>query len=800
MTPAPVARFMASLFSEPEGRPCRLLDAGAGVGSLTAAFVERLCQGTNPPRCMESTVYEIDTSLHPHLEATLATCEQDCRWAGVDFASHLRTRDFIGDGARQVRRDLYGASEDVLDYTHAILNPPYRKIRQDSAHRRQLSDAGIETGNLYTGFLALAAQLLAPDGELVAIVPRSWCNGPYYRPFRQLFLSHMMLRRVHVFASRRQTFRDDDVLQENIILHAVRSRQPARVRLTASRDSSLDDITERICRPDQIVHPQDPNLFVHLAPDLQAQHVLDRIAALPATLTSLGLEVSTGPVVHFRLRGHLRPRMEEGAVPLVWSSHIQNQAVAWNQDSTRKPAALVRNAETAKWLFPKGTYTLVRRFTAKEERRRIVAAVLDPAGLPGTELGFENHLNVFHAGRRGIDRNLAQGLAAFLNSSLVETWFRQFSGHTQVNATDLRALRYPDTATLLTLAAASTTEQVDQLLENSLRDMTDINSPDPVQTQNRLADAKLLLGELGFPKGQRNDRSALTLLALLDLRPEQDWTEASNPMMGVTPIMDFCRDHYGSSYAPNTRETFRRQTLHQFVQAALVVENPDDPNRPVNSPKWCYRIQSEALALCRTRGTSAWDPALARYLAQKPTLQDRYARQRQLPRVPVTLPGKSTIDLSVGEHSELIRDIVEQFGSRFVPGGDVLYLGETGTKWGHFDEHALAALGLQFDPHGRMPDVVFHDKTRNWILLIEAVTSHGPMDAKRRMELAELFGSSTAGLVYVTAFPTRQELGRFLASISWETEVWIAEDPNHLIHFDGERFLGPYAEPQDRCR
>ncbi len=248
------------------------------------------------------------------MEATLVTCRQDCQGASLDFTARVRTRDFIQDGARQVQRGLFASFPRSVGYTHAILNPPYRKIRQDSAHRRQLRAVGIETSNLYTGFLALATLLLAPEGELIAIVPRSWCNGPYYRPFRQLFLDHMSLRQVHVFASRREAFRDDAVLQENIILYAIKTRRIAPVRLTASSDATLSDLMERTCQPDQIVQPNDPNLFIYLAPDLQAQHVLDRIGALPHTLSSLGLEVSTGPVVHFRVRKQLRLRLHADRV------------------------------------------------------------------------------------------------------------------------------------------------------------------------------------------------------------------------------------------------------------------------------------------------------------------------------------------------------------------------------------------------------------------------------------------------------------------------------------------------------
>ncbi len=310
---------------------------------------------------------------------------------------------------------------------------------------------------------------------------------------------------------------------------------------------------------------------------------------------------------------------------------------------------------------------------------------------------------------------------------------------------------------------------------------------------SRLDDALRVLADLGLPKAQRNERSALTLLALLDLTPKRAWRDAIDPLIGITPIMDWARLHYGKDYAPNTRETFRRQTMHQFVQAGLALYNPDEPSRPVNSPRAVYQVAPEALALLRTFGTPAWKAALPRYLAQARTLAERYARRREMHLVPVRLPGGAEIQLSPGEHSELIRAVVEEFGPRFTPGGALIYAGDTGDKTGYFDAGELSKLGVVVDEHGKMPDVVIHYTERNWLVLIEAVTSHGPVDAKRHAELLTLFANSTAGLVYVTAFPTRQTMGRYLSEIAWETEVWVADAPSHLIHFNGDRFLGPHA-------
>ncbi|WP_008313618.1 BsuBI/PstI family type II restriction endonuclease [Leptolyngbya sp. PCC 6406] len=300
---------------------------------------------------------------------------------------------------------------------------------------------------------------------------------------------------------------------------------------------------------------------------------------------------------------------------------------------------------------------------------------------------------------------------------------------------------------------------------------------------------------LGLPRAQQNERSALCLLALLNLTPDKIWADADNPLMGITPIMDWIREHYDKAYAPNTRETIRRQTMHQFCDAGIALYNPDHPGRPVNSPKTVYQIEAAALTLIRTFGTLAWHDTLIAYLAERETLVARYAKVRKHKRIPVKVaPGKE-ITLSPGEHSELIRAVIEEFAPRFAPGSLLIYAGDTGNKWGYFDAALLARLGGNLESHGKMPDVVLYYADRTWLILVESVTSHGPVDAKRHTELAEPFEGATVGLVYVTAFPNRAIMGRYLGDIAWETEVWVADSPSHLIHFDGERFLGPYKVP-----
>lgn len=309
----------------------------------------------------------------------------------------------------------------------------------------------------------------------------------------------------------------------------------------------------------------------------------------------------------------------------------------------------------------------------------------------------------------------------------------------------------------------------------------------------RVAEALRILSDVGMPSAQQNERSALCLLAITNLVPTKTWADAEAPLIGITPIMEFAARHYMKKpYAPNTRETIRRQSMHQFCDGGIALYNPDNPRRPVNSPRAAYQISPEARALVRSFGTKGWAKALTVFKKQRASLAERYAAARDLEHVPLKLANGVKVKLSPGAHSTLISQVVKVFGAHYAPGGVLLYAGDAGNKWGHFDKDGLTKLGVVVDTHGKMPDVVIHFTAKNWLLLCEAVTSHGPVDGKRQGELKKLFANSKAGLVFVTAFPTRAVMAKYLPKIAWETEVWCAEAPTHLIHFNGERFLGPY--------
>ena len=807
MTPAYMGRFMASLFTDLSGYVA-VLDPGAGVGSLTAALAERMCMAVvDKPRSARFLCYEIESRLIEYLCRTLEQSTAKCEAAGIKVDAEVREKDFILNNSAGIQADFFEQGETHLDsFTHVIMNPPYRKISSLSEHRVALSKAGVETSNLYTGFLFLAAQQLREGGEMVAIVPRSFCNGPYFKHFRKAFFAIMGLRRIHIFEKRNSTFKGDDILQENVILHAIKGFKPTKVIISASTGDTFEldsdsgeyiaaEMTERVVAHASVIQPGDPECFVHIAINHFEQVIANRMTDFTATVADIGVEVSTGPVVDFRLKDELRAWPEAGAAPLFHPVHFRQGRLEWPK-ATKKPNAIRVTDQTRKWLWPnEGYFVVTKRFTSKEERRRIIASVCPPS-TPGELIGFENHLNVYHAHRKGLSPLLAAGLAAYLNSSMVDCYFRQFSGHTQVNSADLRSLRYPGRDILEQIGgrvgdAELSQEQIDHIVGEEL---THVEDDSLTFAQQKINDALEILRALEMPRGQLNERSALTLLALLDLRPAGNWDALRRPLVGITPIMEFVRQHYGREYAPNTRETFRRQTMHQFVEAGVALYNPDDPNRPVNSPLACYQISKDALQVIRAYGTHGWQRALADYLEEIGSLAAKWEMQRNMQMIPVKLDEDTEIMLTPGTHSELIEQIIGQFAPRFAPGATVLYVGDTGDKAGYFQEQQLAALGVTVDLHGKMPDVVLYLATNNWLILVESVTSHGPVDPKRHNELSDLFGGAKASLVYVTAFPDRTVMARYLRNISWETEVWCGDAPTHLIHFDGEKFLGPYQE------
>ena len=781
MTPASTAEFMANLLPRPKAA-ASVLDPGAGLGALTCAVLDHWQAKKKGHMPISVTAYELDTRLVPHLRETLSS------HSAADISIHVHNEDYLAAAATSVLRG-------ETPFTHAILNPPYKKIGADSDARASAQRVGLTIVNLYAAFVGMALAQLAKGGSLVAIIPRSFCNGTYYKPFRQWILDHAAIQHVHVFESRTLAFKDDAVLQENLILLLKKGARQGNVVISSSEDDTFSDLQQRTVPFDHVVKPNDPDVFFHVAMK-STQGTLETAPSIQSTLDDLGVSVSTGPVVSFRTREDLQALPRSDTAPMIYPAHFAGWQIRWPLDGGKRPNAIRVNANTRRWLYPSGTYVAVRRMSSKEEKKRINAAlVATNEWSPSAFVGLDNGLNVFHSNKRPLEQNLAWGLLVYLSSSVLDQHFRRFNGHTQVNGTDLRNIHYPAKAELIRLGrwarrqnTGLTQEAIDRQMEHLLE-----GSENTMAHEQRIAEALNILTLLDFPRAQLNDRSALCLLALLDLKPQQPWRAAQEPLMGITPIMDWVREHYDRPYAPNTRETFRRQSMHQFVDAGLALYNPDKPDRPVNSPGAVYQIAPEALAVLRQHGTATWDKALADYQQQREGLATRYAKARDMNKIPVQIPGGAVMELSAGKHSQLIADIIQEFAPRFAPGAALIYAGDTGNKMGYFDEERLRKLGVAIDQHGKMPDVVLYDQKRKWLLLIEAVTSHGPVDGKRHDELARLFAGCKPGLVYVTAFPDRKTMGKYVADIAWETEAWVATDPTHLTHFNGDRYLGPHT-------
>jgi hypothetical protein len=312
--------------------------------------------------------------------------------------------------------------------------------------------------------------------------------------------------------------------------------------------------------------------------------------------------------------------------------------------------------------------------------------------------------------------------------------------------------------------------------------------------------AKELLQHLGLPSAQQNERSYLTLLALSGVSPNESFTNATGKLLTTRNIMNFIRDEYDVDYAANSREMIRRQTLHQFEQASLIERNRDDPARPTNSPNNNYSLNKPVLQIIQAADSLEWKTLADKFLESAPKLAEQYERKIKKNKIPVTLPDGKELDLSPGAHNQLHANIIHEFCPIFVgEGGKVLYIGDTassrkkeGGKLMHLDDSYLTSLGVPPMSHDKLPDVVVYDEKRQWLFLIEAVTSHGPVSPKRWHELEDALKDCKVGRVYVTAFPDRGMFKKNAADIAWETEVWIADNPGHMIHFNGDRFMGPY--------
>ena len=783
---APIARLMASMMDYAH-KEINILDPGAGVGSLFVACIEEIIYQGFRPKKISVTAYEIDKSLFVYLRDSLRRCSILCKENGISFSSKLINKDFITDSILNLKNNNEG------EFSHIIINPPYKKINTYSKTYKILSEFNLQSTNLYTTFVTLSEEILKDSGEMVFISPRSFCNGPYFQSFRKKFLESMSLKRIHIFDSRSSSFKDDNVLQENIIVHAIKNKTINNVLVSSTSSNDKNTIIKHAKK--SVVYPDDPQRFIHIVSDKIGIQISKKMRQLKSTLKDLNIDVSTGRVIDFRIKGSLRHKQSYSTVPLVRPFNLLKGSIVFPIQN-KKENHIENTKKSQNLLIKNGNYVLVKRFTTKEEKKRIVSSVWHGNEFDFPLVGFENKINYFHSNGNSLGANIANGLSLFLNSSLVDIYFRQFNGHTQVNATDLRYIRYPTFEQLKTLNSMTTNKyleqkKIDDVIEKVLFGMSGKpDKIDPIPAKQKIDEAIDILKQLGFPKQQQNNRSALTLLALLDLKPHDTWKKSKASLIGITPMMEFFKKHYDKKYAPNSRETVRRHTVHQFLQASLIVKNPCKPDRPTNSGKTVYRINEESLKLIQSYGSPKWKTNLTDYEKITTSLKKQYAKERKMQLIPLQLPDGKLLELSTGGHNILVKKICNKFGPSFTPGGIPLYIGDTRKKFSHYYKKQLEDLNITINPHGKIPDVIIYYPKKKLLVLIEAVATHGPIDSKRRKELDTLFSKSKVELVYVTAFSDFRTFKKYFEQIAWESEVWIAEAPSHMIHFNGSKFMG----------
>ncbi len=435
-TPYAIAEFMASLFPV-SSSDLNILDPGAGIGILSCALLNRIQKEKWNNPSIKLSAYDIDTEVLGNLTQILI--EQKKNFTNFDFK--IFNADFLEKTSFEYS---FGKSEE---FSHIIMNPPYKKILSKSSAREFCRCFGLETVNLYSAFMGAAIAQLKDKGYLVAIIPRSFCNGLYYKPFREFILKNSSIKQIHLFESRKAAFKDESVLQENIIILLQKGTLQHDVKISYSNGADFENLTEKYYDFKEIVNPFDKEKYINipLPSSLPSDVFFD---CQFVSLKETGISVSTGAIVDFRTKNFIRKNPDENSVPLLYPVHFKNYRTDWPKES-KKPNAILPTEETESMFVPAGNYVVVKRFSTKEEKKRIVASLITADDIDASNFAFENHLNVFHSDKKGLQKEIAFGLVVWLNSTFLDNQFRKFSGHTQVNATDLRNLPFPSREKLI---------------------------------------------------------------------------------------------------------------------------------------------------------------------------------------------------------------------------------------------------------------------------------------------------------------------------------------------------------------
>lgn len=448
-TPEAVAELIAKNFSETKLSKLKVLDPGAGSGILSCALCERIADWQHKPKNIELVAFEIDETLIPLLKKSLTNLKQWLADRDISFSFSINNNDFVLENAdvlnKTFQRSLFG-EKDFEEFDLIVANPPYFKIPKSDPRAKATNSVIHGQPNIYALFMAISAALLKAEGQLGFITPRSYAAGLYFRKFRQNFFDQIIPTSIHIFDSRDKAFNKDGVLQENVILHGKKDSKISKNRHLVKVSScyglaDIENITAIAIPLLEVINPEE-DYILHIPTEITEREIVKIVKSWKYNLHSLGLNVSTGPIVPFRSREILAENPTSQSVPLLWLQNIKTMNISWPTES-RKPQYVKVTDKAKKLLVPNGNYVLVRRFSAKEEKKRIVAAPLTSKDLKAQFLGIENHLNYIYRKVGELSETQALGLAAILNSSLLDSYFRIFNGNTQVSATELRNLPLP---------------------------------------------------------------------------------------------------------------------------------------------------------------------------------------------------------------------------------------------------------------------------------------------------------------------------------------------------------------------
>lgn len=445
-TPSPVSKFMSDLFLINKNS-IRMLDPGAGTGILTAAFCELLLD-TDKKIDLTIDVYENDPNLIPLLKNVLNSCKNEMEEKGHDCEYTIYVRDFILQNGGHFRNyTLHQIGKKRILYDYIISNPPYYKLNKDSIESAVMKDLVSGQPNIYAFFMALSTSILKPEGEMVFITPRSYCSGLYYSKFRKWFLDNIKIQNIHIFESRKDVFDQDGVLQENIIIKCKKNKnKDDEIVISSSNNKNLKEMKEIKVKKDKVIYHKNGDIFIRIPTSSLDSKIIEVVDDWPNTLSDLKLKISTGPVIPFRTRKHLQPNFDNNkeSAPLLWMHNMKDMHIKWPLSKNNKEEAILLNKNTERLLLPTKNYVLVKRFSSKEQNRRLYASVLLESDLKYSKIGIENHINYIYKENGDLTREETFGIASILNSAFIDNYFRSLNGNTQVNATDVRCLPFPD--------------------------------------------------------------------------------------------------------------------------------------------------------------------------------------------------------------------------------------------------------------------------------------------------------------------------------------------------------------------